>query len=173
MSRAMLGQPKAARKTTTYVDQPTSPDGTCSDCVRKAYIGADSASSIRVEGNDSVRSIARPMRPSTQPRVKPAMMPSTVPITIASVLASSESVSDSVVPSQTRDSTSRPVPGSTPSGWLQLTPPSLPLGRVNSFSRCWLKLYGSSTPKCTRNGAEIAATKYSTTTTSDTIESLS
>ena len=42
--------------------------------------------------------------------------------------AVSAMVSESVVPSMRRERTSRPVVGSTPSGWLQLMPPPAPVG---------------------------------------------
>lgn len=119
----------------------------------------ESASSISVAGKDRVRSIARPMNESTQPPVKPAMMPSTAPTQIEIRVAERAMASEKVRPYQTRESTSRPVWGSTPSGWSQLMPPSFPVGRppeAGSVSSWW-KVVGSSTPIFTRNGAEIAA----------------
>ena len=68
--------------------------------------------------------------------------------------------SENVRPYQISDSTSRPVPGSTPSGWSQLTPPRRPIGRVFSSRRLpspvlW-NLYGDRTPVFTRIGAASA-----------------
>ena len=58
----------------------------------------------------------RPITPSTAPPAKPAMMPSTVPTITVIRAADRAIVMDSVVPSISRDITSRPDCGSTPSG---------------------------------------------------------
>ena len=70
----------------------------------------------------------RPIAPSTTPPVKPAMMPRTVPIATVMSAADRAMVSDSVAPYMSLESTSRPRPGSTPSGWRRLMPPPKPLG---------------------------------------------
>lgn len=102
----------------------------------KATPRLESASSIRVWGKESVRSTARPMIESVQPPLKPEMMPRTVPRPIAMKVADSAIASEgSRMPYQTRDRTSRPVPGSTPSGWSQLTPPNFPMARPSRCSR--------------------------------------
>ena len=127
MRRAMPGQPKSAEHERPRRRRWAAGRGTCrAGCRRSAGCRCrDSASSIRVGGNDSVRSMKRPMTASIQPPVKPAMMPSTAPTTIAISVADSAIASEKVMPYQSRDSTSRPVPGSTPSGWSQLMPPKL------------------------------------------------
>ena len=58
----------------------------------------DSASSIRVCGNDRVRSISRPMIESTKPPTKPEMMPRTVPMATAMTVAESAMASEKVMP---------------------------------------------------------------------------
>ena len=55
------------------------------------------------------------------------MMPITAPMTTAMHASPRAIASENVMPYQIRDSTSRPVPGSRPSGWSQLIPPKLPL----------------------------------------------
>ncbi len=123
----------------------------------------DSASSISVSGNERVRSVRRPMAPSMKPPTNPEMMPRMAPSATATSVAVSAMASEEVIPSHSRDITSRPVPGSTPRGWLQLIPLNPPRGIEPALmSRTVLLLwkeYGSSTPNLTRSGAEMARTR--------------
>ena len=59
------------------------------------------------------------------------MMPMTTPMTTASAVARNAMSSETWAPLTTRLSTSRPVTGSTPSGWARLIPPNGPFGRLN------------------------------------------
>jgi hypothetical protein len=91
------------------------------------------------------------------------MMPIAVPKATARTVADSAIAREKEMPYHIRDSTSRPVPGSTPSQWSEEMPPRSPLGmppsetsrRLSSPLLC--KLSGSITPNFTRNGARIAA----------------
>ncbi len=65
-------------------------------------------------------------------------MPSTTPMTTAMIDAETETTSENVMPSQIRLSVSRPIPGSTPSGWDQLIPHQSPIGRLSGPIRSWL-----------------------------------
>ena len=56
------------------------------------------------------------------------MMPMVVPIATAIRVADRAMVREKVMPYQSRDMTSRPVPGSRPSGCWRLIPPNEPCG---------------------------------------------
>ncbi len=73
-------------------------------------------------------SAAREMEKSAQAPRKPEIRPSTVPMTTATSVALIATMSENVSPSTTRDSVSRPVPGSTPSGCVHEMPPNGPIG---------------------------------------------
>ena len=57
------------------------------------------------------------MNESSQPPLKPEMIPRTAPTTIEIMVADSAIARENVTPYQSRERTSRPVDGSTPSGW--------------------------------------------------------
>jgi hypothetical protein len=119
----------------------------------------DSARSISVWGNDSVRSMSRPTAPSTKPPTKPETIPRTAPTVTAIMVADSAMARENVMPRMSRDRTSRPVPGSMPSGWLHVIPLSGPSGipppsTSRYFAVLW-KANGCSTPSITRNGAAM------------------
>ena len=136
--------------------------------------GADSASSIIVTGNDSVRSMNRPTVASMKPPEKPETMPSTTPMSTVKNVAVSAMPSDQVMASISRDNRSRPVDGSTPSGWSQLMPPKLPCGLTpSSDKRSWWNSLGLSTPTATRIGAAMAHSTMMVEPTNEIIDSLS
>ena len=116
----------------------------------------------------------RPTVASTRPPEKPEMMPSTTPIRTVMRVAVRAMPSDHVMASISRDSRSRPVEGSTPSGWSQLIPPNRPVGFTpSSARRFWWNSLGFSTPTATRIGAAMAHSTIRVVTTRDTMESLS
>ena len=67
---------------------------------------------------------------------------------------------DRVTPDTSRDSTSRPVCGSTPKGWSRLTPPNEPVGTdPRPLTRLLWKVCGSMTPSLSRIGAATAMSR--------------
>ena len=59
------------------------------------------------------------------------MMPKKVPSATASTVDRNAMSSEYWAPTTIRANRSRPVSGSTPSGWARLIPPNAPLGRRN------------------------------------------
>ncbi len=110
------------------------------------------------------------MRPSSHPPRMPAMMPSRVPTKTESRLEISAIVTEIDRPSHTRDSMSRPEPGSMPSGCCHEAPLKAPWGSVSSPSRSWWNEYGSMMPSLSTIGAVIASTTNPTITQKETIE---
>ncbi len=127
MMRAICGKPK--NPSTTIMNTifggaalTSWPMALAMSCTRISW----SESSIRVLGKLRTRSMNRLIHQSVRPRAKPAMMPRMTPTTSEKTVARIATVSEVVSPVRMRAKMSRPVPGSTPSGWAQLMPPPKP-----------------------------------------------
>lgn len=117
-----LKNPITKISTATCSALPESPNADC--CTTP-----DSAIANSSSGNARNTFISQLSALSTQPPANPATSPIVTPISTDNSVEPAAMSSENCDPTSTRESRSRPLPGSTPSGWAQLTPPNAPTGR--------------------------------------------
>ena len=98
------------------------------------------------------------------------MTPITTPMPTASAVDRKAMISDTRAPLTIRASMSRPVTGSTPSGWARLIPPNDPYGRLYTGS---IRFEWYVVGFCTRSGPKMATRMRKITTAPPAMATLS